>query len=172
VRVGRRCWPGRGGWPFGWQGGWWRTPTVVNSGEEGLKWVRRERLRAHWYLYARALATLRFSPVVAHGQADRARSASINRHRTPGKCSPSPFLRCFVACSSPILAKSLYTICCLCSKLEIRCGGRWILFTGRVDLAHSSVICPAGVFPRQGQGFVMSGFEFRCHLLTRVRVGN
>jgi hypothetical protein len=36
VRVGRRCWPGHGGWPLSWQGGWWRTPAVANSGKEGL----------------------------------------------------------------------------------------------------------------------------------------
>jgi hypothetical protein len=157
-----------------------RTPAVANSDEEGLNgctgrdWGRRGTYRRGAHDVAVSLVVVQAGAGAWVGAIaeDRARLASINRRRTLGKCSPIPFPSHFVACSSPISVKSLYTICCLHYKLEIMCGGRRILSTGQADLTHSSVICPAGVFPWWGQGFVTSGFEIQSHILPGVRLGN
>jgi hypothetical protein len=80
----------------------------MGARDAAVPWSWRRRGHARW---------------LAHGQADRVYSAFVNRRRTPGICSSGPLLRRIVTCPSPISVKSLYMICCLYSKLEIRCGG-------------------------------------------------
>jgi hypothetical protein len=109
---------------------------------------------------------------LARGQVDRARSASVNRRWTPSTCSSGHSLRRIVACPSPISAKSPSMICCLYPKLGILFGGRRVSLTSWEDLAHSSVICPAGYYRGKSHGLVMSCFEFWCHLLTWVMLAN